>query len=91
MSKEDFIKNIQALHAYQKKVNQLEDILGVDVIEGFIGSIIDCYGELILKSVIHCDIDNLPDAVFDKFWNTILNNGDNPKAVEDLYKELKVL
>lgn len=91
MTRENFVKNVKAIHDYQETLTRLEDILGIELVGSFAEELVDTFGNLILETASGKDLDSIPDGMFESFWNATLNYGDRTDIVEKIYEELTAL
>lgn len=91
MDKQTFLQQIKGLAEKQRIGFKLDDLLGSDIsCEGFLGELINDYGELLLTVVTKGKEPS--DRDYEEYWNCIVNPDDwTDEDIEELYEVLSNL
>lgn len=87
--KERIKNNLNILIRYNRTVNRLCSLLGISDL-GILDETSTAFGEYILMDMAECDADNIPDEMYEAFWNIICMSETSGKELdaEDVVKEI---
>ena len=87
--KERVKNNLNILIRYNRTINHLCSLLGASEL-GILDEISASFGEYVLMDMVGNDADNIPDEMYETFWDIICMSETNGKELdaEDVIKKI---
>lgn len=85
MNKDLFAINMKRLINADQTINKLCDLLCCCFNDCFLTELVTQYGELLLTSTYPGEIDDIPDEVWEEFWNALAKANSTDEDLSKLY------
>lgn len=85
MNKDLFIINMKRLIEADETINKLCDLLCCSFDDCFLTELATQYGELLLITTYPGDVDDIPDEMWERFWNELANADSTDENLSKLY------